>query len=515
MSLTVSDILRKIEVGGEIPTLAPIMRRLLALKGDNSDSKLLLELVQNDAAIASRLLRATNAPGQYGDPDSNVAKAVDRLGLQNVRHLALATTFRDDEMEDAEPEEQLRMQWIWQRSLCTAVAAETLAERAGLSEVHHYRSLGLLLDIGILFLLNNFPDEYSPLLDRWRTEGGYLTEIEIDQLGVDHTIVGQQLAKAWSLGPELEMAIRHHSVREPDASSEMNLQVLVLANLSSAVLFEDRHKSGLERAMSFAAARFDIERQEFLDILQRISLVADGAAVRIAIEAGPAVPYVDLLRSINVELGRATLSAEQMVRELEIAMQKANTLAIKLEEANRKLRHVANIDPLTHIYNRRFFEEFLEWNFNRAKRYDTTLGCLMVDIDHFKKVNDTYGHLTGDRVLEGIAETLRENLRNTDIIARYGGEEFIVLLPDTRADAVAVTAAKLKEAAKKKSFAAAKKPLHITISIGYIAYIPSRMPEIVSPEDLIRTADLNMYQAKIHGRDRIWPLMESESLIGS
>ena len=88
-----------------------------------------------------------------------------------------------------------------------------------------------------------------------------------------------------------------------------------------------------------------------------------------------------------------------MVRKLQVAKERAEKLSEELQITNEKLRESSNFDPLTKIYNRRYFSEFLDWNFSRAQRYANTLGCMMVDIDFFKKVNDNYGHLTGDHVL--------------------------------------------------------------------------------------------------------------------
>jgi diguanylate cyclase (GGDEF)-like protein len=186
-------------------------------------------------------------------------------------------------------------------------------------------------------------------------------------------------------------------------------------------------------------------------------------------------------------------------------MYQAEALREKLEDANVKLREVANVDPLTQIYNRRFFEEFLKWNFDRASRYGTNLGCLMVDIDHFKRVNDEYGHLTGDRVLHGVAEILRNNLRSTDVIARYGGEEFVVMLPESTPHAVHFTAGKLHQAVSETSFPTDTGEISITVSIGHCTYNKVRFPEMRSPEELVDLADQHMYQAKKNNRNQIWP----------
>jgi diguanylate cyclase (GGDEF)-like protein len=506
MTISVSDILAAIDAGTDIPTLAPVMRRLLALRGDSTvEVAQLHDVVRTDPALTLRMLRAANASGEHELPADDLDTAFERLGSHNVRHLALTAPFIDDSTNSiSKADDHLRYQWLWERSICAAVASDIYAHKLNAESADQYHTAGLLLDIGIFFLLHSFPEIYTPILDHWRTEGGALEALENDQLGVTHGVVGQQLARKWNLGSVTEDAIRLHSgALEAEASKQAS--IFQMANLSVAILYEDRNAMGLERAVAFAEKRFQITRPHFIDELQRITLISDLAAAKIAIESGPIVPYTTLLQGINAELGKAALSYEQMVRELQIAMHKAENLAKRLEETNKKLREAANYDPLTHIHNRRFFEEFLNWNFNRSKRYNSTLGCLMLDIDHFKNINDTYGHLAGDHVLQGVADTLQRNLRNTDIEARYGGEEFIVLLPESNSEAVAFTADKLNQAVKNVTYPIGDEPIRITISVGYITYAPEEMPLVEKPADLVKLADQNMYLAKQNGRDRIWP----------
>ncbi len=509
--ISVSDILTAIESGADIPTLAPVVRRLLMFKGDGKDDpKLFLDLVRNDPGLTVKMIRAANSPNEDTEAVDSIEAAIERLGFQNARNLALTVSFIDDDRRDsADVAEHQRMQWLWERSISTATAAENFASKLHIENLPKVRTTGLMLDIGIFFLLYNFPQYYNTILDRWQSEGGDLIEIENAEIGVDHAVVGQQLAKEWNLGIEVEEAIFKHSRKKLNLSERSNGSYYSLANLASAVLFEDRHITGLERAVRYAHDLLGFERANFIDELQRITIIADQVSIKISLSTGPALPYVDLLKGINSELGRATLTSEQMIRALEVSMRKAELLAQKLEEANHKLRDAANHDPLTRIHNRRFFEEFLNWNFNRAQRYNTTLGCMMLDIDHFKTINDTYGHLTGDRVLQGVAEVLKENLRNTDIVARYGGEEFVVLLPETKTDAVYTTAVKLNRAVRQVQFPLPEGSFSVTISIGFVSYSPTHMTNVNAPMDVVHMADVNMYSAKEAGRDRVWPDLQA------
>ncbi len=509
ITLTISNILEVIEAGGELPTLASIMRRVLALDEENPDfDSNLLEILHYDAALTARVLHTVNSASQYEAEIIDIKEAIKQVNRSNLRNLLLTTKFIDDTDDSSLGiDEHQRFQWIWERNLCCAVAARVIAERLNKPNPHIYHTLGLLLNIGVLFLLQNFPSEYSPIIDRWRQEGGCLTDLEKDTIGVDHTAVGQQIAHSWHFGPIVECVIKFQNFETEWKCPEIESRIIDLASLTTSVFFENSNITYVERTLNAAGKYFNIRRDEMINLLQQIILIADNAAMKMIVQAGRTMPYIEMLQRINRELGQATLTYEQMVLELEIAMRKAEQLAKRLEEANQKLREAANIDGLTHIFNRRYFEEFANWNFNRAVRYGATLGCLMIDIDHFKSVNDTYGHLIGDRILQGVAEILRSKLRNTDILARYGGEEFVVLLPETKPHAVALIADKLNKAVCESVFPVGDVNLKITVSIGYVAYSPNDMPEITSPMELIKIADKNMYQAKNNGRNQIWPPM--------
>ena len=277
-----------------------------------------------------------------------------------------------------------------------------------------------------------------------------------------------------------------------------------MATKIGSIFFLAGRSRQFEAVFDSGVNEFWHDKDDLSNLLQTIALEADKVAFLFSTGTS-AVSSIDLLRVINAELGRATLSYNEMVRELETAIRKSETLSQKLEEANKKLSEAANIDPLTKIYNRRYFEEFLNWNFNRARRYDSTLGCMMIDIDNFKRFNDNYGHLTGDRVLQGVASVLKKSLRSTDILARFGGEEFIVLLPESSPKAVLLTARKLHKAIREASFDSEDRSLKVTISIGYHYYNGTTTSEIKKPNDLVKRADEHVYMAKNNGRDQVYP----------
>jgi len=503
--ITVREILQAVRDGSGLTTLTPVMRFVVDNPlADGKDCQNLLDVVRHDAALTVQLLRSAR-DGSTSDGLLDIAAAANRLGFQLLRNLALSTGFIDDDRQTEHNHRQYSaMLHVWERSLYHAVGARLLAVEFNAGAPETYFTVGLLLNIGVQLMLSHFPDRYIPVFEHWWNSGGDLFQYERDALGVDHTTVGQHLARTWNLGSVMENAILHqHNVGQGSANG-LNLKVIHLAHLAASVFFEARNASGIERVNKFGEQAFGVSSRDLALLLQRIAIEADYISEKF-ISGASGVTSIELLRNINQELGKATLSYDQLVRELKTAMGKAEILAKKLEEANQRLRKAAHIDSLTRVYNRWYFDEFLRRDFERAVRYGSILGALMIDIDHFKRVNDRYGHLTGDRVLHGVAEVLWNNLRRTDVIARYGGEEFVVMLPDSNPRAVQLTAAKLLRAVAECSFPVDSKNLTVTISIGYIAYSQRDNPEVTTPEQLINIADTNMYQAKKNGRNQIWP----------
>lgn len=170
------------------------------------------------------------------------------------------------------------------------------------------------------------------------------------------------------------------------------------------------------------------------------------------------------------------------------------------KEALEKLDHLASHDPLTGLYNRRILEERLIDEMNRVRRYHDSLAIFMLDIDHFKVVNDKYGHQAGDEVLRHLSATIRKAIRKTDYAARYGGEEFTIVLPLTSIDEAEDLAERLRiRVAESPINIGEQQPLHITISIG----VASASDDVSSWESLMEGADKALYQAKQGGRNQI------------
>jgi diguanylate cyclase (GGDEF)-like protein len=176
-------------------------------------------------------------------------------------------------------------------------------------------------------------------------------------------------------------------------------------------------------------------------------------------------------------------------------------LTKKISDARQKIEEMAITDELTEQFNRRHIMERFRVEFERAKRLKKDLGCILIDIDNFKSINDQYGHLVGDEVLREVSGLIKDSIRTYDILGRYGGEEFLIVLPDTNLDDARNLAERIRLNIKENLLLKSE-VLHgklLTISLGV-----TRMKDTdLSVDDIIKRADDGLYKAKNTGRDKV------------
>lgn len=198
-------------------------------------------------------------------------------------------------------------------------------------------------------------------------------------------------------------------------------------------------------------------------------------------------------------MGEFSGAFNHMVEQLKTTVQ-------ELEESRARFREMAITDALTGLYNRRHFFNLAETEITRALRYSLETSIIMLDLDFFKKVNDTYGHEAGDNVLAMTGQLLRQRLRSVDVAARYGGEEFVVMLPESGRKAAMAVAEKIHREIARCSVVAGGQSIKVTASFG-VSHLPSSdegCGDVQSLlKDLIRAADTALYKAKDAGRDQV------------
>lgn len=243
--------------------------------------------------------------------------------------------------------------------------------------------------------------------------------------------------------------------------------------------------------------------------LKHTSLIAGEYAGEISlIDGKPPSAYVIAARPTRVLsvphdtvwslVNRSHEFPRNLLRIVAARLRNDNHMLIESQNAQLKLEYQVSVDALTGVHNRRWMNEAFPRAINRCLRNSSPIAVLLVDIDHFKRVNDTHGHLAGDAALRAIAATLARNLRPHDMMARYGGEEFAILLPDTDLNIAKLVAERLRNSAEQTLIQHDALVFRVTISVGIA---PSRQEEAL--ETLIAEADQALYRAKQQGRNRV------------
>jgi len=275
--------------------------------------------------------------------------------------------------------------------------------------------------------------------------------------------------------------------------------VRLAADISEEELEEIKRKS-IEAAHDYGHEIKNAERIEFI-VYGKGSVISDTAKEKRTFAIAN-IPLTAQKKVIGILLLGSPASPVFLRHAQRILGIVQNQVTIVIDNARlyEAARQLAITDGLTKIYNHRFFQELFEKEFKRSDRYNTIFSLIMLDIDHFKRINDTYGHLCGDEILKGLASIVKGCLRSMDIVARYGGEEFAILLPETNGGEAVQTAERIRRTVESNTFMGTEKGLHITVSQGVATY-PS--PGIHARSDLIAKADKALYEAKESGRNKV------------
>jgi diguanylate cyclase (GGDEF)-like protein len=243
----------------------------------------------------------------------------------------------------------------------------------------------------------------------------------------------------------------------------------------------------------------DMPKRNGFDVLAELKRDARLADIPVVFITGRTTAE-DAVRGLDMgahDYLRKPFEAAELTARVHAAM-RTKRLQDELRALNAELARLANTDGLTGLANRRYLDQELSRLCSRSLRHKRPLGVLLIDADHFKRINDEHGHQTGDQALVAFAERLAERLRAEDILGRWGGEEFMVLAPDVDAHGVAVLAEALRAHVADLPLATATVSLPLTTSIGWSAW-----SEGDTPEGLLRRADAALYAAKDAGRNRV------------
>lgn len=304
-----------------------------------------------------------------------------------------------------------------------------------------------------------------------------------------------------------------------NARKDLNM-LLQVELLQAAVWTEAGRNRGPEAELLLAASSEEAVRAEWeIFLLESVARLANAPVKEYRItelylspedasSVGPSQGKVIVLplKSNGQVFGCVVLGSEERYNlgrdqvQLLNAAVKHLGLALRNAQLFSQVKVRAEYDGLTRVHNRQAFDKALRNELNRHQRYNQPLSLLLMDLDHFKSINDTFGHQAGDAVLKEIGEVLRNTVRSTDFAARYGGEEFVAILPQTMEDQARVLAERLRETISQATFSHPLGDFQVTMSIG----IASLKPGALKPEaELLQEADQALYLAKANGRNMV------------
>ncbi|MDA1015632.1 MAG: GGDEF domain-containing protein, partial [Planctomycetota bacterium] len=423
----------KILGSSQLPTVPTVALRLLELCRDpDVEMSDIVDTVKSDPAIPAKLLKATNSSFfSFNSEVTSLSKAVPLLGTTVVTSLAMSFSLVEAAMPSGPLADYYRD--YWKQSVVQACAAELLAEPGVECE---YFLAGLLIDLGKLAMLKTFPNEYVAVMQAVAAEQLPVCLIERRDLGMTHFDIGMALMKQWKLPTALVECVQHHH-ESPEELATLkdlpNFRLIQATNLAAAFgeyfccEYKGHALKHIEQVLEIHP-RFEVV--DLAKLLESIKQRISEAENLFPVQADDFPDPTDLMAEASEHLAEVAMREHQAKAQATALHEQAERDKVELQTQNKELRQQAMHDPLTRLYNRNFFEAAIEREFGRCARGALPIGVIFADIDHFKSLNDNYGHPFGDYVLKRVSKVLNGVLRQSDVLARFGGEEFIVLVSE-------------------------------------------------------------------------------------
>ena len=480
-----NEIAKKI---GKLPTLPGVAMQILQAMGrETPNIRELSEIISSDAPLSARVLKMVNSPF-YGlsNKITSVHQAMVYLGLNTIKNLALSFSL----IKTFEHKSKLSFDYVQfsKDSLIGAIAAKLITEKVNRQHGENAFFLGLLQNIGMLILAESMPEKYEEVIMEIKSSEGSWHEVESKILGINHMEVGHYVTHAWGLPATITVPIGFHHVPEQLTRFSDDIGSLTkILHLSSLYI---RLFNGSDNKSDYAEIEKCVQVYELDSVIENsavIEAITEGIKnifpiFEIQIDARK---YIDIIETTKNEL---THLSNHLLNQLHSQTQCLN-----------QLKQQISLDGMTQLFNHKCFLEILRQEIGRASRYKTPLSIIIADLDHFKSVNDFFGHQAGDHALKCVSSHLKKLLRESDHIARYGGEEFAIILPMTILKDAIRAAERLRKSIESQKIVYQERSISITMSFGIASLESNRAIDV---DGLIKMADEALYDAKNTGRNK-------------
>ncbi len=466
-----------------LPSLPAVAIKIIELANDpDADIGAVCQYISLDPVLSAKLLKTANAPlYKSRRVATNIRQAVSILGTHSVIVIALSFTLANSLMK--KPTSNILSvsdnDIFWRRSITSALACRALGEKLNLNFLDDLFLAGLVQEIGILAFSAIIPEEYDKIFSS-TADHDLLLKKERETFGAGHDELGCALLQKWHIPDYIALAcIASHSQPEPrDLGPTLQSCVAVSRYLADYFIYP-QEVAKMTTLTEAARNWLGFDDATLVDVIKLM-------------ETG--LKSVEELFDIRIHHSSDAAGIMAAAKELLIIHSLARTK--ELEEKSQR-------DGLTGAHNRIYFDETLRREFHLSAQYNLPLTIAIIDLDHFKQVNDTHGHLAGDSLLVTVVSTIYEQIRQDDTLSRYGGEEFALILPGTTLVAARNLISRLKDAIAGIDFKLDDHyAIHITASIG-VASNDESTTHFDAPLDMIKAADSALYAAKHAGRNRI------------
>ena len=474
-----SDFLEKILNNEKIPSPSSVAIRLIELVSQPEvDVQELTTVLSADPILSARVIDYANTPIVGAKREiTDLRQAVLVMGTRMLRLLSLSFSLmetRNDGRFDYEA--------FWRLSLGTALASKIIANQNG-EEGDREFLVGLLLNVGQIGIGNTFPDELASMLPRDGSILDISTKKEKEILGVHRFEVGAALTRKWNFP---ETTVEQIEAYNPEHLSKDSLNLFIAQQIASLLLGGTHSEKRISRVKKTCYRAAKLREADFDRLFNK---VLEGWNAYEDLFDNPALDF----ESIEDLQDRTKSCMVQISLDLASEVE-------RLKEEKEIIAASAIVDALTGLKNRAAYDDEILGTIEYHYRNRRPFGILVIDIDHFKQVNDTYGHANGDEVLRAIAACLRSRTRKYDDVYRFGGEEFVAVITDCELDGISSVAQRFLDSIEKLKIEIEDQTLSVTASLG-ICWTPYPRPG--SAEELFKIADACLYEAKRSGRNRL------------
>ena len=504
------ELERKLKTCRSLPSPPTFALKIIDLVNDPElDIDQAVKVFLLDPVIVSKILRIANSPLYASQRKVDTLQmAILLLGLNATISLALSFSLVTG-LRQGQSGTSLNYPLYWKRAGLAAAASRVLGEYSALRCLEELFIAALLQDIGMLAVDHISPDLYANSnLNQYRHT--QVIDHERQQLGCSHATVGGWLLTQWGLPVRIHKAATYsenpQQVPLDDPQAKFVRCVAGAGVLANLLLNEGQNHSFQETTKKLEMW-LGLPGDQLANLLEKLQ---------------PVLVEVDNLFDMNMSKEVKPEDLIEMARESQLLtnlhicheVEKLKEGTLNLETQYERLQNSAQRDELTRLYNRSFLDEYLDKMFKQSLRDGNTFTLGFLDLDHFKKVNDTYGHSVGDQVLKAAADILQAQLRGSDVVGRYGGEEFLIVLPETPPAGAQDVFHRILEAFRQTRHPISSgQELGVTASIGIATHSPENPFPTIG--HLIDAADQALYQVKQHGRNNFKMYKEAQAPVKS